>query len=486
VSADLRTDVVVVGAGPVGLAVACELRLGGAQVVVLERRTAPSHESRASTLHARTAQLLDSRGLLERLGAVQNDRRGHLAGIPLDLDLPGPYAGQWKVPQTRTEELLGAWASALDVDVFRGQEVRAVVSGANHVDVVANGVWVRADHVVACDGEDSSVRHFLGADFPGHDAGRQLLRADVAWLDIPNRRFERLPRGLAISARRPDGVTRVMLHEFDTVPAEGEPTFEDVAKAWERVTGEDISAGTPLWVNAFGDANRQLTSYRDGRVFFAGDAAHRQLPVGGQALNLGLQDAFNLGWKLAARVRGDTDLLDTYHAERHPVGARTLANIEAQATLLMGGPEVAPTRELVAELVGLPSVRTHLAGLISGADTRYDLGDGHPLLGAVLPHAPLTTLGPGQRHTTTTALLRSGRGVLLDLSGDARLWARRCAGIRGWAGRVDLATARLDAADERFPATLLVRPDGHVAWTGEAGADPSTALTRWFGEPRKP
>jgi oxygenase len=475
--------VVVVGAGPVGLAVAGELRLAGVPVTVLERRAAPNHESRASTLHARTAQIFDSRGLLARLGTLPHDPMGHLAGIPLDLSLPTPFAGQWKVPQTRTEEVLSGWARELGADIRRDHEVCAVVSGENHVDVVAGGCRVRAEYVVACDGEDSTVRRLLAADFPGTDAGRQLLRADVAGVDIPNRRFERLPNGLAIASRRSDGVTRVMVHEFGSTPQRGEPTFAEMARVWQRVTDEDIRAGTPLWVNAFDDASRQLAGYRHGRVLFAGDAAHRQLPVGGQALNLGLQDAFNLGWKLASHIRGHTtDLLDTYHAERHPVGSRTLGNIRAQASLLLGGPQVAPTRALMAELVGLDATRRHLAGLISGLDTRYGSGGEADLLGAVLPHLAVTLPGPQRRRTTTTALLRTGRGVLLDLTGEVR---RAAATLPAWTGRVDAVTARLDADADGLPARLLVRPDGHVAWIGDAEADPGAALTRWFGPPSR-
>ncbi|MER5208668.1 FAD-dependent monooxygenase [Streptomyces sp. NPDC002825] len=459
----LETQVIVVGAGPVGLMLAGELRLGGADVIVLERRDAPTMESRASTLHARTMEVLDSRGLLESLGTPPNEPRGHFGGIPLDLTLPSPYPGQWKVPQTRTEELLQEWASGLGADIRRGHELRGLTVTEEYVEAEAVGpggtVRVRGLHVVGCDGEQSAVRRLTGAEFPGTDAGRELLRADVAGIDVPDRRFERLARGLAIAARRGDGVTRVMVHAFgDAAAARTEEAgFAEVASAWERVTGEDIRGGTPLWVNSFGDANRQLARYRHGRVLFAGDAAHQQMPIGGQALNLGLQDAFNLGWKLALQVAGTAPegLLDTYHDERHAVGRRVLSNITAQALLLLGGAEVNPVRALLGELLALEDVRELLAGMISGLDIRYAVGEGeHPLLGARLPHLDLMT---DQGRTTTTALLRTGRGVRLDLS-DAR------------PGGV------LEGTD-----CLLVRPDGHVvrAGSGEAGA--SDALRRWFG-----
>lgn len=446
----LDTQVVVVGAGPVGLMLAGELRLGGADVTVLERRDAPTTESRASTLHARTMEVLDSRGLLAPLGTPPNDTRGHFGGIPLDLTLPGPYPGQWKVPQTRTEELLQEWAASLGADIRRGYELRALTTTDEYVEAEAAGpggtvLRVRAPYLVACDGEESAVRRLTGAEFPGSDAGRTLLRADVDGIDVPDRRFERRERGLAIAARRGDGVTRVMVHAFGDAPAPRgtEPGFADVAETWRRVTGEDIAGGTPLWVNAFGDADRQLTRYRDGRLLFAGDAAHQQMPIGGQALNLGLQDAFNLGWKLALQVAGTAPqgLLDTYHDERHAVGRRVLANIRTQALLLLGGPEVEPVRALLGELIAMEDVRTSLAGMISGLDIRYDVDDGdHPLSGLRLPPLALTT---DQGRTTTADLLRDGRGLRLDLT-EARAEDRRSAGV-------------LAGAEH-----LVARPDGHV------------------------
>ncbi|SEK86644.1 FAD-dependent monooxygenase [Streptacidiphilus jiangxiensis] len=494
------TDVVVVGAGPVGLLLAGELRLGGAEVIVLEQLGAPTTESRASTLHARTLELLDSRGLLERFGAMPREFRGHFGGLPLDLarpgPWPGPYPGQWKAAQTLTEKVLGAWAADLGARVLRGHRLRALRADDTGVEAVASAhggpVRVRARHLVACDGENSTVRRLLDAPFPGQDARRELLRADVAGLDIRDRRFERLPQGLAIAARRPDGVTRVMVHRFGepfrTRP--GAPDFAEVAKDWLAVTGEDISGGEPLWVNAFGDANRQLAHYRHGRVLFAGDAAHVQMPAGGQALNLGLQDAFNLGWKLAAQVRGTAPegLLDSYHAERRPVGRRVLADIAVQADLLMGGTEAQSLRELLGELLTLGPVQEQLAGLISGVDVDYGretpdlLADG--ACGRRLPPLPLhTDAGP----TTTAALQRTARGVLLVLDEEAAQAAVLHA--RAWADRVELVTARADA-DGPGPlagvGALLLRPDGHLAWTSDDGDDPRPALRRWFGAPVTP
>ncbi|MFD5268541.1 SDR family oxidoreductase [Streptomyces sp. NPDC058335] len=497
-SATLRTQVLVVGAGPAGLMLAGELRLGGAEVLVVERLETPTTESRASTLHARTMETFDARGLLEQFGTPPNEPMGHFGGIPLDLTLPGTHPGQWKILQAEVERVLREWGTGLGARVLRGHELRGLTTAADRVVAEVLGpdgpLRVRAEYVVGCDGEQSAVRRLAGFDFAGADAERELLRADVAGIDIPGRRFQRLPRGLAIAARRPDGVTRVMVHEFGSParPRTAEPDFGEIAAVWRRVTGEDIGHGTPLWVNSFGDASRQVTEYRRERVLLAGDAAHRQMPIGGQALNLALQDAVNLGWKLAARVTGRAgeDLLDSYHGERHPVGRRVLSNIKAQARLLLGGAEVEAVREVFGELVSLPPARSHLASMIAGLDIAYDSatggGDGgHRLLGRRFPPLSLTTPEGGG---TVAALLRTGRGVLLDLSGDAGRRAEWSAALRPWAGRVSLAPARPrggeDLAGITDTAAFLLRPDGYVAWAATSGtAELTAALHRWFGTP---
>ncbi|MET7980934.1 FAD-dependent monooxygenase [Streptomyces mirabilis] len=491
-TAILDTDVLVVGAGPAGLMLATELRLGGAEVVVVDQRPGPTTESRASTLHARTMEILDSRGLLDELGTPPCEPRGHFGGVPLDLTLPSSHPGQWKVAQTRTEELLQRRAAELGADLRRRHQLLSLTA-EDGVEAEAIGpygpVRIRARYLVGCDGEDSTVRRLVRAPFPGRDAARELLRADVSGVEVADRRFQRLEHGLAIAATR-EGVTRVMVHEFGRPAAErggAEPDFAEVTDVWKRVTGEDISQGTPLWVNAFGDANRQLAHYRHGRVLFAGDAAHRQMPSGGQALNLGVQDAFNLGWKLAAVVRGSAgeDLLDTYHSERHTVGRQVLANIRAQVELLLGGPEVEPARALLTELVALDGVRQHLAGMISGLGIRYDVegpeihSAAHPLLGRRLPDAWLEPAEGGARRRTTE-LLRTGRGLLLSLDGDGAPALRATAAP--WSDRVAFVADR-PAAGGPLPTgqTLLVRPDGYVAWAGSGPAGLGRALTRWFG-----
>jgi oxygenase len=478
----MDTQVIVVGAGPVGLMLAGELRLGGAEVVVLERLAVPTTESRASTLHARTMELFDQRGLLDRLGTPGNQRMGHFGGIPLDLgELPTRFPGQWKVLQARVEELLAEWAGELGADIRRAHEVVGLQVGADRVRVRVDGpagpLELTAQYLVGCDGEQSTVRELAGFCLAGLEATRELFRADVAGIEIAERRFQRLPNGLAIAGRLPSGATRVMVAEFQPPPARSAPaTFEDVCKAWSRVTGEDISAGTPVWVNAFDNASKLATSYRAGRVLLAGDAAHLQLPSGGQAINLGLQDAANLGWKLAAQVAGTAPagLLDSYAEERRAVGRRVLRNIEAQSLLLLGDTDIEPARTVLAELIGHPEVRDRLAGMISGLDVRY-AGAGHPLVGARLPQLELDT---GSGPTSSTALLRSGCAVLLDLSADPLRGARLRDAVDGCVQRVRLVPA---APQDGLPETVLLRPDGYVAWVGSRAQDPRPALRRWFG-----
>ncbi|MEV0542239.1 SDR family oxidoreductase [Nocardia salmonicida] len=407
------TDVLIVGAGPVGLLLAGDLAGEGVRVTVVEQRITPTTESRASTLHARTMDVLAERGVLDRLGQLPDGGPGHFGGLRLDLTEADPahrFSGQWKCPQVRLEAVLQERALEAGAVLRRGHRVATLTAqaGAVLIDTVTPD-GERHTHegayLVGCDGERSTVRELAGFDLAGLEAGREMLRADVAGIDIPARRFERLPHGLAVSSRWPDGSTRVMVHVYGAAPRAGggDPEFAEITDAWEQVTGESIEHGTPLWRNAFDDTSQQVTRYRRGRVLLAGDAAHRQMPVGGQALNLGLQDAADLSGRLIAAITataGEAEL-DGYHRTRHAVGARTLTNIRAQTLLLLGGPEVEPARQLFAELLRLGDVRSHLARMISGLP-----GPGDPA-----PAPPDSEEIPMSLTNKTALVTGSSRGI---------------------------------------------------------------------------
>nr|UPN68079.1 putative FAD-dependent monooxygenase [Saccharothrix sp.] len=480
----MYASVVVVGAGPAGLMLAGELRLAGVDVVVLERLPERTGESRGIGFTIRTMEVFDQRGLLPRFGGIATGTFGHFGGIPLDLGVLGAAREAAKtVPQSRTEAVLESWVRQLGANVRRGVELVGFEEDADGVTLHVRGTseTLRTRYLVGCDGGRSTVRRLAGFDFPGTDATTELLMADLRGIDIEPRMIgEQVPGGMVMTARLPDGTTRVIVGERGTPPRRrtGPPPFAEVAEVWKRLTDTDISHAEPVWVSAFGDAARQVTEYRRGRVLLAGDAAHVHLPAGGQGMNTGIQDAVNLGWKLAAVVNGAAppSLVDTYHAERHEVGRQLLVNTRAQSMFILGGAEVAPLREVFTELLRHPEVERHLAARVSGLDIRYDVGGGaNPLLGLRLPHLDLTR---GHHRTSGAELLRRGRGVLLDLADNAVL-RRRAA---PWADRIDVVTAT--AADDLPGGTtaVLVRPDGHVAWAAPGSHhDLPTALDRWFG-----
>ncbi|WP_395570334.1 SDR family oxidoreductase [Streptomyces sp. BK79] len=471
-------DVVVVGAGPVGLLLAGDLCAHGARVLVVERLARPMTESRASTLHARTMEVLAERGVLDRLGPLPDGGPGHFGGIPLDLaeaDPGHPYAGQWKCPQTRLETVLQERAVESGARILRGRRLVDLAEQGDRVlvetvpaDRAADGAAadgarqrVTGSYVVGCDGWQSTVRKAAGFEFAGRDAVREMLRADVAGIDIPARRFERLEHGLATAHHWPDGTTRVMVHLYGAAPRTrtGPPDFDEVVRAWARVTGEDIGHGTPTWLNAFDDTRRQATRYRRGRILLAGDAAHVQMPVGGQALNLGLQDAAALGGRLAARLAGGAadEVLDDYHRERHPVGARTLTDIQAQSALLLGGPDTEPLREVFAELMRLATVRRGLARLISGLGLpRTPLAPPPATTSARPPHSRTTT----KNRTSTMGKLDDKTALVTGSSrGIGRATAQRLA-AEGALVAVHYATNE-DAAQETIE---LIEKDGGRAF----------------------
>ena len=373
-----RERVLVVGAGPVGLLLACELGRARIPVVVVERLARPMTESRATQLSTRTAELLHERGFGTLLAEAAYEPRTHFGGLGFALSpVDSAYAGNWKVPQYRTEAVLGAGAARLGATVLRGHELTGLTEEPDHVRCQVRGpdgpVTVRAEYVVGCDGARSTVRRLAGFPVTATAATKELLRADLTGLRIRDRRFERLDAGFAVAATR-DGVTRVMVHAFGTGATErsGPPAFEEVVRAWARVTGEDISGGTPVWLDAFDNARGQADRYRSGRILLAGDAAHWHPPVGGQALNTGLQDAVDLGRRLAETLHGGAapGLLDAYHDARHPVAARVLHHVAAQEQLMLGGPEAGPLRAVLSELIGLDQVRAHLTAMASNLGHR--------------------------------------------------------------------------------------------------------------------
>jgi 2-polyprenyl-6-methoxyphenol hydroxylase-like FAD-dependent oxidoreductase len=377
--------VVIVGAGPVGLLLACELRRARVPVVVVERLAGPMTESRASQLTTLTAELLHERGFDALLAEAAHEPRTHFGGLGFALSaVDSAYGGNWKLPQYRTEAALGERAVELGATLLRAHELTGITEQSDHVRCGIQGpdgrLQIRAEYVVGCDGAHSTVRRLAGFPVTATAATKELLRADLTGLRIRDRRFERLDGGFAVAATR-DGVTRVMVHAFGAGVAErsGPPGLGEVVQVWERVTGEDISGGTPLWLDAFDNAKGQAGSYRRGRILLAGDAAHWHPPVGGQALNIGLQDAVDLGWKLAETVHGRAapGLLDTYHDERHPVAARVLDHVAAQEQLMLCGPEIEPLRAVVSELIGLDQVRAHLTAMASNLDHRFRRADTH-------------------------------------------------------------------------------------------------------------
>ncbi|SEF85437.1 bifunctional hydroxylase/dehydrase [Thermomonospora echinospora] len=485
----MDAEVIIAGAGPAGLMLAGELRLGGVDVVVVERSPRPAPESRALGFTARTMEVFAQRGILPLFGKPATTPFGHFGGVPLDIGvLDAAHFAVLGVPQSRTEAVLTEWATGLGVRILRGHELISLSNNGENVEATIHRTGengspehLRAAYLVGCDGGRSTVRRLAGFDFPGTPGTVETLQADVRGVDVaPRPPGTWTPGGMVIAAPIGDGITRVILCERGAVPRDrtAPVTFAELAAVWKRLTGEDIGHGEPVWVTAATNATRQVTEYRRGRVLLAGDAAHIHLPTGGQGLNVSIQDSANLGWKLAAQVRGwaPPGLLDSYHDERHPVGTRLLLNTRAQGLLVLGGEEMQPLRDVLTELVAFEDVARHLAGMVTGLDVRYDVGPGdHRLLGLRMPHHELKT---ADGAVSIARLLYPARGLLLDLADDPRL--RRAAA--GWADRVDVVTASpgpLEGTD-----ALLIRPDGHVVWAAPGCGEPGPALRRWFGDPR--
>jgi bifunctional hydroxylase/dehydrase len=489
----MDAQVIVVGAGPAGMMLAGELRLAGADVIVLEKLAARTGESRGLGFTARTMEIFDQRGLLPRFGDIEVSNVGHFGGLPVDFSvLDGAHQAAKTIPQSVTETVLEEWATQLGADIRRSSEVLSLTEKEDCVEVEVRGPsgvhTLRADYLVGCDGGRSTIRKAVGFDFPGTAATLEMFLADVKGITLAPRMIgETLPGGMVMVGPLPGGVTRLIVCERGTPPQRREtpPSWQEVADAWQRLTGDDISHAEPVWVSSFGDATRLVTEYRRGRIMLAGDSAHIHLPAGGQGMNTSIQDAVNLGWKLGAVVRGTAPeaLLDTYHAERHPVGKRLMMNTQAQGLLFLSGAEVQPLRDVLNELIAYPEVSRHFAAMVSGLEIHYDIdGGAHPLLGRRLPDVKLT--GDKLARSSTEALQRA-RGVLFDLTDSEGLRRR----VLPWLDRVDIVTATAADLPEGSPlegtTAILVRPDGYVAWAAPGShADLPMALDRWFGPAR--
>ena len=483
--------VVIAGGGPTGLMLAGELTLAGVDVLIVERRlTQELDGSRAGGLHSRTIEVLDQRGIAERfLEAGQVMQTTGYAYNSLDIsDFPTRHNYGLALWQSEFERILAGWVlDDLGAPILRGREVAGLSQDEDGVDIdLSDGGSLRADYVVGCDGGRSVVRKAAGIEFPGLDPSTSWMIAEVEMDEQPEFGFRRNSVGQhAIGRRQEHEPIRLVLTERE-IEHDGDPTIEDLRDELVSVYGTDFGLRSAAWISRFTDMSRQAASYRSGRVLLAGDAAHIHPPQGGQGLNTGVQDAVNLGWKLAQVVRGvsPTGLLDTYHAERHPIGARVLRHTMAQVALGTPNDRHQALRDDVAEMLSTEDTRRRFAGALSGLTIQYDLGEGHPLLGRRMPDLDLQT-SAGQTRVFT--LLHDARPVLLVLAG-----AEREADVSGWTDRVRRIDASCGGAwvlpllgEVAAPEAVLIRPDGYVAWTGTIGdSGLPGALTTWFGPPR--
>jgi 2-polyprenyl-6-methoxyphenol hydroxylase-like FAD-dependent oxidoreductase len=480
--------VVIAGGGPAGMMLAAELALAKVDVAVVERR--PDHVlagSRAGGFHSRTIEVLDQRGVADRfLAEGQVAQVATFGTTVLDMsDFPTRHPYSLGIWQNEIERIMAAWIAELPVHIRYGCEVTGFAQDDGGVDVgLSDGESLRARYLVGCDGGRSLIRKAAGIEFPGWEATRSNLIAEAEVTEEPPQGVHHDEVGVHGLHRMEDGRTvRVVVTEQRIGPG-GEPTLSDLSDALVAVFGTDFGIHNPTWISRFSDTTRQAAAYRDGRVLLAGDAAHVHYPVGGQGLSLGVQDAVNLGWKLAQVADGTSPerLLDTYHDERHPVAARVLRYTMAMGTLQRHDDRMKALVEVVSDLANMDEPRRRLAGVHSGLDIHYDLGEGHPLLGRRMPDLDLVTADGPLR---VFELLHDARPLLLDLGQHGGV------GIAPWADRVRLLDASYEGEWElpvlgvvSAPTAVLVRPDGYVAWVGE-GSDRGLpdALATWFGPP---
>jgi 3-(3-hydroxy-phenyl)propionate hydroxylase len=480
--------VVIAGGGPTGMMLAAELTLAGVDVAIVERRTsAELVGSRAGGLHARTIEVLDQRGIADRFLAQGKALQvAGFAQVPLDIsDFPTRHNYGLALWQKHFERILAGWIEELAMPIYRGREVTGFAQDETGVDVkLSDTRTLRANYLVGCDGGRSVVRKAAGIAFPGWDPTISHLIAEVELAEEPEWGVRHDAAGPHSLSRLDDGsLVRVLVTE-QHLGRGGEPTLRDLSDALIAVYGTDFGVHSPVWISRFTDAARQAAAYRDRRVLLAGDAAHVHYPAGGQGLNAGVQDAVNLGWKLAQVVKGISPecLLNTYQAERRPVAARILRNTLAQVALRRPDDRSRAAWEVVADLLHFDEPRKRYAAMLSGLDIHYNFGEGHPLLGRRMPDLDLVTAdGPVALFT----LLHDARPVLLNLGEPGGF------DITPWADRVALIDAQYAGAWElpaigvvTAPTAVLVRPDGYVAWVGDlTQVSLVDTLITWFGPP---
>jgi 3-(3-hydroxy-phenyl)propionate hydroxylase len=483
----MKHAVVIAGGGPTGLMLAGELALARVDVAIVERRDSQDLVgSRARGLLSRTIEVLDQRGIADRfLSQGQVIQVGSFATIPLDIsDFPTRHPYGLALSQKHFERILAAWIAELAVPIYRSRDVTGFAQDDVGVDVeLSNGASIRAKCLVGCDGGRSLVRKLAGIDFPGWDPSISFLIAEASMSEEPPWGVRKDAKGTYALGRLDDGRVGVVLREEEVAQGD-EPTVADLRTLLIRLYGKDFGVHDITWLSRFTDMARQAASYRSGRVLLAGDAAHIHSPVGGQGLNIGVQDAVNLGWKLAQVVSGISppSLLDTYQAERHPIGARVLKNTMVHTALSRADDRIAAVRETLADLLGMDEPRRRYAAMMSGLDVHYDLGGGHPLLGRRVPDLELVTAAGPKRLFT---FLHEARPFVLNFGEPGAF------DIAPWSDRVRRIEARYAGGWELpvfgavpSPTAVLIRPDGHVAWVGE-GSDEglADALTTWFGPP---